>query len=407
MKKSNMALLLLTAGDLIQQVGIHFLTVAIAAYTYEMTGSAWAYALQQLLMFLPWMLFPGIAGPIVDRLDRRKVMVVAAIVRGLIQLCYPYVRTIEPVLVLNFMGSVCGVFVFTARTALIPLLAEKDGLLRVNGLRTAAFGCIDMIVPILAGAVMGWMGTTAAFRLVSLTMVAGAIAFATIPRSSAHAEQPQQARQVGGFARDLRVATSFLKGQPALIGAIAVYTIYSAGQNGTNALFYPYVTSVLHGGTAVFGLSISFYFGANFLAGLLLARFGKVLSRVPVVALAAPAAMIWLLYPEVRAIPVILVMGFTEGIIMSLLSTLYMTDVQARSPKEMTGRVWGVASSINGGGQVFGILLAGTIAGRRGPLVAYWVCGGLIFILLMATEAYRRSAVRRETQNGLVTLSGR
>ena len=88
-----------------QLVGGHVFSIAIATHTYSMTGAAWAYALQMLLSYLPWMLFSGIAGPIVDRLDRRQVMIVAAVSRGVLGFLYPYFTTIEPVLALNFISS--------------------------------------------------------------------------------------------------------------------------------------------------------------------------------------------------------------------------------------------------------------------------------------------------------------
>ncbi len=63
-------------------------------------------------------------------------------------------------------------------------------------------------------------------------------------------------------------------------------------------------------------------------------------------------------------------MSFVEGLIISLLSTLFMTRVQTQAPAAMTGRVWGLASTITSGGAVTGILLAGAIAGHSGPPAA-------------------------------------
>lgn len=394
-------LLLMTAGDLIQLTGAHFFTVAIATHTYSMTGSAWAYSLQMLLSYLPWMLLSGIAGPVVDRLDRKKVMVVAAMSRGFLGFLYPCFTTIGPVLALNFAASCGSVFLVTARTALIPSLAKKEALLKVNALRTAAFGCVDLVVPTLAGAVMGRMGTASAFRLISVLWVAGAAAFSFMGpiakpgRLGAAASAPPRR----GFTRDLRDAVSFLREQPALLASVAVYTVYAAGQHGANTLFYPYVESVLGRGAEIFGLSISFYFGANLLAGLVLARYGGALASLSAAVLAIPAALVWFGYSIVRSIPLILGMGFIEGIIMSMLTTLFMTEVQSKAPRAMTGRVWGVAYSLSSGGEVAGVLLAGAIAGRRGPLTGYRVLGGMILALATLSHVGARIASRGETRS--------
>ncbi len=400
--RAGKAIYFMTAGDLIQLIGGHFFSVAIATHTYAMSGAAWAYALQMLLSFLPWMLFPGIAGLVVDRLDRRNVMVAAGLLRGIMGLLYPLFGTIGPILALNFVSSACGVFLVTARTALIPRVAEKDALLKVNGLRTAAFGCVDLTIPTLAGAIMGWMGTATAFRLVSMAWILGSVAFWAMPVPSAGVQSdgstPVGTR--GGFVGDLRSSLSFLRGQRALLASIALYTIYVAGQNGTNTLFYPYLKAVLDRGPELFGLSMSVYFGANLVAGLTLARFGRIVRRVPMAALAIPATLIWFSYSMVRNIPLILLMGFGEGLVMSLLSTLFMTEVQSRSPEDMVGRVWGVASSVYGGGQVLGILVAGRIAGNDGPLAAYRVFGSVIFALTVLAELARRFTVRGDRSQG-------
>ena len=393
----------MTGGDIVQQVGVHFLIVTTSTFTYDMTGSAWAYALQQLLIFLPWMLLSGVAGPIVDRLDRRRVMIVSSLLRSLIILGYPLCRRLEGILALSFLSSACAVFLVTARTALIPHLCDESRLLRVNRVRTAVFGCVDMSAPAVAGALMRRIGTTTAFRLVSMAMLAGGLWFVAIPAARGRRERqeaaPGKARpERRGFRRDLGEAMAFLRGDRVLLGTILLYAVYSAGQTGANAAFYPFVQSVLHAGPAVFGLSVSFYYGANFLAGILLARFGRAVKRLPMTMMIVPATLVWLAYCTVRSVPVIVALGFVEGTIMSVLSTLLMTDIQTRAPSAMTGRVWGVTMSASGGAEVAGILLAGALAERCGAPVAYGVMGVLVLSSALATEIGRRRAARRRAR---------
>lgn len=395
--RSHRPLFVMTAGDMVLLVGGHFFSVAIAAHTYSMTGAAWAYALQLLVTYLPWMLFSGIAGPMVDRLDRRLVMIIAAVSRGMLGFLYPRFTTIEPVLVLNFISSTCSVFLVTARTAIIPTLAEKDALLKVNGLRAAASGCVDLTAPTLAGIVMGSVGTGFAFRIIGALWLAAAAAYwlmgpVTKPEGSGEVVATPRRRTL---VRDLKAAVAFLMGQPALLVSAAAYTIYVTGQAGTNALYYPFVESVLGRGSELFGLSISFYFGANLLAGLILAKHGRVLSRVPVLLMTVPAALIWFGYSAVRSIPLIMAMGFVEGFIMSTLTTLFTTEIQSKAPVDMTGRVWGVAYSVGSGGEVLGILLAGSIARASGPLTGYRVFAGLILSLVALAHLGGRIALRR------------
>ncbi|MGE5561165.1 MAG: MFS transporter [Chloroflexota bacterium] len=402
----NRGLWVLTGGQVIQLIGDHFVTIAISAFTYTMTRSAWSYALQQLAAFLPWMLFSSIAGPISDRFDRRKVLISADLIRATICFFYPFCRAIEALLMLNFLRSVAGVFAMNARVALVPRLCDRDRLLQANGIRTAVFGVIDLTGPALAGFLMGKIGTTVAFRFTATMWVIGALIFLSIPAFAGRPErQAAVAGPAPGFWRDLRAGLAFLRGDRALLGMVILYCVYTAGQNGTNSVFYPYVEDVLRAGPAVFGLSISFYFGANLLAGILLARFGRMFSRLPMIWLMVPASFVWFGYSLARHIPLVLAMGFLEGMIFSTLTNLFTTRVQSRAPSAMTGRVWGLASSITSGGEVLGILGSGAAAGRFGPVVAYRVVGTVGLALIILADLARRASARRSEADGSAPLA--
>lgn len=401
----NRGLWILTGGQIVQIIGDHFLTIATSAYVYNMTHSAWAYALQQLAMFGPWMLFSSIAGHIVDRFDRRRVLIISDVIRASLVFCYPFCQTLETILLINFLRAIGGVFAMNARVALVPRLCDRERLLQANGIRTAAFGVIDLCGPTLAGFLMARIGTTVAFRFTAVMWIAGALIFLNIPAwagvATAHqagADAPKRS-----FGRELRQGLDFLRADKALLGMILLFFVYDAGQNGTNSVFYPYVETVLKGGPAVFGLSISFYFGARLVAGALLARFGKSLSRLPMVLLMVPGTLVWFGYSLARSVPLVLVMGFVEGTIFALLEQMYTTRLQASAPAEMTGRVYGLASTLTSGGEVFSILVSGAIAGRLGPVAAYRAIGAAGLSLVLTVDLIRRAADRRRRQTAAVT----
>lgn len=394
----------LTGGQSVLFLGSHFLTIASSAFTYSMTGSAWAYALHQLVMFLPWMLFAGLAGPLVDRSDRRRTLIIASLVRCGLVLAYPLCRRLEHILMINFLMATANVFIMTARTALIPALCPRDRLLTENGLRTAVSGVIDLIGPALAGALLASIGTTTAFRLASVAFALGALWFTRLPDGQAVTSTQQALATLGeerevkpgqhGLGRDLGAAYAFLRRDPLLLGLIVMFSAYTFGQNGTNSIFYPYVDTVLRGGPGVFGLSISLYFGSNLLAGLLLARFGQRIARLPLLLLMLPTALVWFAYSLLRTVPPVLVCGVIEGIAFAVINNLLLTQVQARAPLAMTGRVWGLVQTISSTCEVGGILAAGAAAGRFGTSFAYrWIgiCG---VVALVGTDFVRRRLQR-------------
>jgi MFS family permease len=385
----------LTGGQAVIVLGNHFLTIAISAYAYAMTKSAWGYALQQLLMFLPWMLFSGISGPLVDRRDRRRVLIVANLARCLLVLCYPLCRTLGPVLVLNFLNSTANVFAMTARTAIAPALCPGDRLYAENGLRTAMYGFVDLVGPAFAGAILARIGTTTAFRVTSIAAALGLLLFSLIPASAGRPPEAESPNEpvLPRMGRDLKEAFAFLRTDRVLIAAIGMFCLYTCGQNGTNTIFYPYLESVLKAGPAVFGLSISFYFGANLLAGLILAKYGKRLENLPMFLLMLPPACVWFCYSQIRTVPPVIFCGIIEGISFAILNLLLVTQVQSRAPLSMTGRVWGLTYSITSTFEVAGILITGAVAGRFGVQAAYRSLGIAGVLVILLAEMVRRRRI--------------
>lgn len=384
----------LTLGDVIQLAGTHVLTIAVSSYAFDLTGSAWGFAIQQLVTFLPWVLFSGLAGPVVDRMDKRKVMISAGMLRGAVCLAYPYCASLEGVLVLNFLNSVGGVVLVTARTALIPRLCDRRVLLQANGVRAAVFGAIDVTVPAIAGAAIGGIGSTASFRIASTGYLVGALWFAFVPpvtRAGGTDQATAKPRTFRDFVEDMKGAYAYIRGNRRLTAAMLLNCIYIGGQNGANAIYYPFVETVLNAGTEFFGLAVSLYHGANLAAGFLLARFGDALRRQPVTRFIVPTTMVWILYYLNSSIPLVLTVGVIEGVTMSILSNLFMTSVQEEAPPEMTGRVWGLVTSVTSASEVTGILFAGAIAGRFGPPVAYCALGVTVPLLAVISSARNKS----------------
>lgn len=447
----------LTLGDVIQLAGAHVLTIAVSSYAFRLTGSAWGFAIQQLVMFLPWVLFSGVAGPVVDRLDKRKVMISAGVLRGAVCLAYPYCASLEGILLLNFLNSVGGVFLVTARTALVPRLCDRQALLQANGVRAAVFGCIDVTVPAIAGAAIGQIGSTMSFRIASTGYLIGALWFALVPSKASQAgrpavrpnggvssgilssdvepgarldtatepgarvatvakpaakvhtaaetgvredaittsggteQTPGRARVFRDFIGDMKGAYAYIRSNKGLMAAMLLHCIYMGGQNGANAIYYPFVETVLKAGPEFFGLAVSLYHGANLAAGFLLTRFGDTLRRQPATRFIVPTTMVWVFYSLNRSVPLVLTVGVIEGMTMSFLSNLFMTRVQEEAPPEMTGRVWGLVTSVTSASEVAGILFAGAVAGRFGPLVAYCTLGVTVPLLTLIASARSKS----------------
>ena len=80
-------------GQVVSQLGDWFNAIALYSLLYELTGSATLIALVLVLQMLPAMVVSPVAGVVIDRFDRRTIMITADLVRGVVVLGLLFVRT--------------------------------------------------------------------------------------------------------------------------------------------------------------------------------------------------------------------------------------------------------------------------------------------------------------------------
>ena len=87
----NSNFVLLVGGQFVSQMGDRLAMVAFPWLVYTTTHSAMSTGIVLALFTLPYVLFGAVAGGVLDRLDRRGVMVAADIIRGGLVLAVPFV----------------------------------------------------------------------------------------------------------------------------------------------------------------------------------------------------------------------------------------------------------------------------------------------------------------------------
>src|SRR5512137_2925841 len=157
---------LLWLGQIVSQLGDWFNSVAVYALLLEMTGTATSVALMIIVQFLPMAVIGPVAGVVVDRVDRRRLMIVTDVLRGVLILVLLAVHRAEQVwLVYLVMGATVSATAFfePARTAVIPNITSRAELLTANALSSATWSAMLAIGAGAGGLVTAAFGRNVAF----------------------------------------------------------------------------------------------------------------------------------------------------------------------------------------------------------------------------------------------------
>lgn len=169
---------LLWAGQVVSQLGDWFNSVAIYTMLLAMTGSATAVAVMVVVQQLPAAFVGPYAGVIVDRFDRRRVMIAADLFRGVVVLGLLAVRDAQHVWIaypVVGLAVLATAFFEPARSALLPAVVRPADLVLANSLSAATWATMLAVGAAAGGVVTAWLGHEVAFVLNAASFFASAV----------------------------------------------------------------------------------------------------------------------------------------------------------------------------------------------------------------------------------------
>lgn len=196
--RTNRNFRLLFVGQTISQLGDWFNTVAVFALLLDLTGSATAVAWMMIVQFLPVALVGPMAGVIVDRVDRRRLMITADVIRGLLILGLLLVRERDQIWIAYLVMSLtvsASAFFEPARTATIPNITSAAELMPANALASAAWSAMLAIGASVGGLVTAVAGRNVAFVVNAASFFVSAFFISRTRYDST----PPAIPRVGGF----------------------------------------------------------------------------------------------------------------------------------------------------------------------------------------------------------------
>src|SRR5512135_3055278 len=211
--RRNPAFTRLWIGQLVSNLGDWFNTVAVLALVYDLTHSGLSTGLIIIASTLPAFLLTPYAGVVVDRLDRRKIMIAADTTRGLLALGMLLVRTPETIWLLYVFSALLVAFASffgPALSSALPHLVRDDELISANALSSATWGLMLAVGAAVGGVVIAAFGRDVAFVVNSASFFFSAAMVFSVRKSFGH--DHRHAAQAGRSAwQDFRASLGFLR----------------------------------------------------------------------------------------------------------------------------------------------------------------------------------------------------
>ncbi|MDG6109855.1 non-ribosomal peptide synthetase [Dactylosporangium aurantiacum] len=363
--------LAVAAGQLVSIVGSALTEFAIPLWIYLQTGSLVRFAVFAVLGLVPGMLVAPVAGAVVDRFDRRTVMLAGDIAAGasqavLLGLALTGSLRVGHIYVLLVVLSVALTFQRLAFASAVPQLVPKRYLGHANGIVQLSFGAGQFLVPLAAAGLMATVGLRGVLLLdvASYAVAITVIVCVRFPKTLAWARRETFWQEVvGGWRYSL--------GEGGLRPVLVFFAVLNLFMTPLFLLLSPLVLSFADL-DAVARVSMAGGLGA-ILGGLLMSFWGgprqrRVRGMLLVVLLLAGCSAL----PGLRASELLVAagaLGMSFGL--TLTNGVYTTIVQVKVPQRYHGRVFAVNTVIAFSTIPIGYAVVGPLGSRLlEPLMA-------------------------------------
>lgn len=339
---------------------------------------------------LPFLLLSLPLGVMADRVSRRRLMIVAEVVRtlallGLLAGALWGRLPLGALAALGFLGAVGTVAFNVAAPALVTSLVPAAALPRANSRIELARSAAYAAGPALGGALVAWSGAPAAFVLAALLSTAAAVLLLRVretasPRSSAD-------RRV---TRELAEGARFVWGHVLLRPIVLCAIAWNLSWFVLQAAYVPYAMRALGLGASGVGVTLGAY-GAGMVVGSLLATavmrrlpVGRAIQFGPVVSVIAMAVMVaTLAWPRAWLAGLSLFLFGAGPLVWTVTTT---TVRQTVTPSAMLGRVSALFLTVNAGARPVGALLGAAVGAAWGDAACLWLAlAGFAVQLLLIT----------------------
>ncbi|MBT3336414.1 MAG: MFS transporter [Anaerolineae bacterium] len=396
------------SGQAVSLFGSSLVQFALVWYLTRETGSATILATATLVALLPQIVLGPFVGTLVDRWNRRIIMIVAdssiaVATLGLVWLFATGRVEVWHIFVIMAIRSLGGAFHHPAMAASTSLMVPDKHLARVAGANQTLQGLLNIAAPPLGALLLETIFTQNVLLIDVFTAIAAVLPlfFIAIPQPQNQIEQANGTRKKTSYWQDLRAGFSYVRQWKGLLGLIILAMMLNFLLGPTSALAPLVVTKIFNGGAVELGWVESTFGIGIITGGILLSIWGGfkrriITSLVGIVGIGIAIVSVGLVPASMFSLLLAanFLVGFAQVFANGPLSAIFQSSVAP----EMQGRVFSLLGAGAMAMMPLGLMIAGPLSDLLG--IRFWfIFGGSICILMTLAATFVPAIMNIETNN--------
>lgn len=354
-------------GQIVSVLASSMSQFGLTIWMYEQTESATALGLMQVFFITPFLLISPIAGVMVDRHNRKVMMMVSDLAAGIatvLILLFQWLGILE-FWHLYFASVIYGLgmsFQWPAYSAAISTMVPKEQYGRANGMMSLIEAGPGVIAPLLAGALLPIIGLTGIlfFDVATFLLAIGALMLVHIPQP----EKTQEGEQgQGSIWKEAAYGFKYIFARPSLLGLQLIFFAGNLFSGIAFTLLAPMVLSRTDNNSLMFGSVQTAGAIGGVVGGLIMSAWGGFKRRVHGVLIGWIVSGIGIaVLGLVGGLPIWIVGMVISAIIVPLVNGSNQAIWQSKVAPDVQGRVFSARRLIAWLTNPISPIIAGTLA---------------------------------------------
>ena len=355
------------SGQLVSTIGSGLTGFALGVWIYQETGSVTLFAMNLLAFAIPNLLVSPFAGALVDRWDRRWVMIMSDTGAGLATLLVAVLYMTDNLQVWNIIlatafNSAFSTFQWPAYSAVTTLLVPKKQLGRASGMVQIGEAMSQLLAPAAAGALFVTIGLGGVIVIDFATYLFAVLTllFVRVP-SPEKSESGEEGK--GSLWKEAFYGWTYISARAGLLGLLLIFAAF----NFVTGLIMPLIMPMIMDMTSadVLGYMLSIV-GVGMLVGtLVMSAWGGPKRRIHgVLGFLMLAGFFFSLMGVSPLIPVMTVAGFFLMFTMPIINGSSQAIWQSKVAPDVQGRVFSIRRMIASSMTPLAYIVAGPLADR-------------------------------------------
>ncbi len=388
--QTNFPFLRLWSGQLASQIGDRIFQLAIAWWILKTTGSPFDLGVFMVLSTLPAVILGPLGGTFVDAFDRRKIMVLADLLRGVLLALLAFLffkgsLSIHHVFLVAPLLAAATAFFEPGLPASLPHLVTEEDLNEAMSLQSLLSSFAGFIGPVFGGALVAFLGVGGGMLVNAASFfLSGALIFSlSLPKGTGRTD-------AGEVFSQLVEGLDFAREQKALFKLLLAF----AGINlflVPNLILLPmFVSGVLKGAPSSLGFLEGAIAVGMAVASLLISRLGEAKDKKRLIIVSLFLVVIGVVgMASLKDFYSGLFFQFLIGVGVAAINVNMGLVFQRSVPDEMKGRIFSLVGMVAFCSFPLAYFWVGFFAQAKGVPAAYLVCGVGLIVVTFFTSTIR------------------